>query len=110
MTTTFTTNKSYPLIGTGDDANTWGSVLNSNLFTVLDTNLGGELALSVAGGSNVSLSSTQAQNLRYNFTGILTANITVSWPTGAGSYIVNNGTTGAFTLTVQPTGGTGVAI
>lgn len=107
MTSTFTTNRGYQLQGTGDNSNTWGSVLNSNVFTVIDTNLGGNLSLSVAGSSNVTLTSTQAGNLYYSFTGTLTGNITVFWPSGAGLFCVNNATSGAFTLKIGPTGASG---
>lgn len=111
MTTTFTTNRVLALQGLGDNNNTWGStVLNTSVITIIDTSLGGSLALSVAGSADVTLTAAQAQNLYYNFTGILTGNINVIWPTGAGQCIVKNSTTGSFTLTVKPTGGTGVAI
>ncbi len=107
MSSTFTTNRGYQLQGTGDNPNSWGGVLNTNVFTVIDTNLGGNLSLSVAGSSNVTLTSAQAQNLYYSFTGVLTGNITVFWPSGAGLYCINNATSGAFTLKVGPTGATG---
>lgn len=56
------------------------------------------------------MTAAEAQNLYYSFTGTLTGNISVIWPTGAGQCIVSNATTGAFTLTVKPLGGTGVVI
>lgn len=107
MASTFTTNRGYQLQATGDNPNSWGSVLNTNVFTLVDTNLGGNLSLSVAGSANVTLNATQAQNLYYSFTGALTGNITVFWPSGAGLYCINNATSGAFTLKVGPTGATG---
>lgn len=111
MTTTFTPNRILALQGLGDNSNTWGSVvLNTSVISIIDTSLGGNLSLSVAGSSDVTLTTAQAQNLYYNFTGSLAGNINVIWPTGAGQCIVKNSTTGSFTLTVKPTGGTGVAI
>jgi hypothetical protein len=98
------------LAQTGGDVGTWGQKLNNDVFSILDNNLGGNLTLSVAGGINVTLTAAQAENLYYNFTGVLTGSIDVIWPTGAGFYVVNNATTGAFTLTAMPTGGAGVAI
>lgn len=110
MTTTFTTYKGYSKQGVGDNSNTWGIVLDTACFDIIDRNLGGDLDLSVAGSADITLTSIQAQNIRYNFTGILTGNINVIWPAGAGYYVINNATTGAFTLTVKPTGGTGIAV
>lgn len=107
MASTFTTNRGYQLQATGDNPNSWGGVLNTNVFTLIDTNLGGNLSLSVAGSANVTLNATQAQNLYYSFTGALTGNITVFFPSGAGLYCVNNATSGAFTLKIGPTGATG---
>ena len=72
--------------------------------------LAGVLALSVAGGTNVSLSAVQAGNGIFNFTGALTANIAVILPNTSGKWIVENNTTGAFTLTVKTAAGTGVAV
>ena len=111
MTTTYTSNKLLALQGTGDNSNTWGSTLNTSVITIIDTNLGGNLSLSVAGSSNVTLTNTQAQNAYYTFTGALTGNITVYWPANAGgTYVIYNNTSGSYTLTVAPSGGSGVVI
>jgi hypothetical protein len=70
----------------------------------------GLTAISVAGGSNVPLTSVQAGSGILNFTGALTANIAVIMPNTSGKWIVENNTTGAFTLTVKTAAGTGVAV
>ena len=82
----------------GGNVDTWGPLLNGD-FSGVDLNLGGVLSLSVAGNSNITLSAAQSPNMAYNFTGALTGNIEVIWPPGGGFYIINNATTGAFTLT-----------
>jgi len=97
---TNTPNKGYNLQGTGTNSGTWGIVLNS-IFSTIDNNLGGTLSLSVAGAANVTLTLAQAQNLIYNFTGVLTGNINVIFPAAGGLYFINNKTTGNFTLTIQ---------
>lgn len=102
--------KGYALQQSGNNPGTWGVILNSDVFSIIDNNLGGTLNKSVAGAVDITLSSSEAENLNYNLTGALTGNINVIWPTGAGLYIVTNSTTGSFTLTVKPTGGTGVPI
>jgi hypothetical protein len=65
----------------------------------------GVLTLSVAGGSNVTLTSPQAANGILIFTGALTANITVNVPMASHPFVVRNNTTGAFSLTMAATGG-----
>ncbi len=35
-----TTNKGYELMATGTHTDTWGSVLNTSVFTIIDNNLG----------------------------------------------------------------------
>lgn len=111
MTTTFTTNKAYSLQGTGDNSGTWGVVLNNNVFTIIDLNLGGTLSLNVAGNSNITLSANQQQNLNILCTGILTGSIQVIHTASAGGlFVYDNRSTGAFTITVLPSGGSGVVI
>lgn len=89
--------------------------LGDNSFKISNTAwvqslVSGVLSLSVAGGTNVVLSAVQAGNGTLNLTGALTANIAVILPSVAGKWIVENNTTGAFTLTVKTAAGTGVAV
>lgn len=110
MADTVTTNRKLILMQTGNDPGVWGVKLNAQVMSIIDNNLGSLLSKSVAGNSDVNLSASEAENLAYNLTGTLTGNINVVWPSGAGFYIITNGTSGAFSLTVKPTGGTGVAV
>lgn len=68
------------------------------------------LSKSVAGGVNVTLTALEALNSIFEFTGIITANINVIVPAEAKRFIVRNNTTGAFTLIVKTSGGSGVAV
>ena len=70
----------------------------------------GRLSLSVSGGANVTLSRQQAACDILEFTGALTANIQVIVPLAIDKWIVYNGTTGAFTLTIIGPTGTGIAV
>ena len=80
----------------------------------------GMLSLSVAGSSNITLTTAQGLAKILKFTGVLTGNIIVfirvpsGSPVGysARSFIVWNATTGAFSLTVKTTAGgsTGPAV
>lgn len=107
---TTTPNKGYTLQTTGSNNGTWGVQLN-NIFSIIDLNLGGLLVKSVAGSSNVTLSSTEAENIYQRMTGILTGNIQYVLPNLGGFYIIENATTGAFTVKVVSTvSGTGITV
>jgi hypothetical protein len=94
---------------TGANANTWGNNTNTNLET-LDAFNAGYLSKSVAGSANVTLTTNNADptaessNKVIEFTGALTGDITVFIPAVENNYIFFNNTSGAFTLTVAPTG------
>lgn len=84
----------------------WNVPLNAN-FGVLNNALGNTEYVSVALG-DVTLDTTQSQNMRIGVTGVLTANRTLFFPAGlTGSWVVTNATTGAYTLTVRNVSGSG---
>jgi hypothetical protein len=70
----------------------------------------GRLSKSVAGGSNVTLTAAEARCDVLNFTGLLTGSINVVVPDGPQGWTVTNNTTGAFSLTVKTSAGTGIAV
>jgi hypothetical protein len=70
----------------------------------------GFLSKSVAGGVNVTLTTVEAGNGIWNFTGTLTANIAVIVPNVAKKMLVMNRTSGAYTLTVKTAAGTGIVV
>jgi len=117
MASTYSDRLKLELMETGANANTWGNNTNTNLET-LDAFSAGYLSKSVAGSANVTLTSNNADptaessNKVIEFTGTLTGNITVFVPAVESNYIFFNNTSGAFTLTVAPTGhgANGVAI
>lgn len=100
----FTPNKSYiePTVGADDDQ--WGTLLNSTI-TIIDTNMGGVLTKSVAGNANVTATASDAQKLVQKLTGVLTGSISYLLPATGGFYIIDNTTTGAFTVTVKTSAG-----
>ena len=61
-------------------------------------------------GGNVNLTVIQAVASMITVNGALTSNATITIPAVLSEYIVVNSTTGAYTLTVLPTGGAGVPI
>jgi hypothetical protein len=94
-----TPNKNLSTPTTGSLANAWGPVLNAN-FTAIDAVVGGTQNVSITSG-NVTLSSSEALNLRYVLTGVLTGNRQLIWPAVGGIYVVQNDCTGAFTVTLR---------
>lgn len=79
-------------------------------FDNFDAAVAGRLSKSVAGGADVTLTTTEARNAILEFTGILTGNINVLVPTKNRKYVVYNNTSGAYTLTVKTSAGTGIAV
>jgi hypothetical protein len=83
---------------------------------LLDGALSGLLDLALA-DTNTTLTGTQSlQNMVFRFTGALTAGRNIVVPATSGGqtvrklYIVYNGTTGGFSLTVKTPSGTGIAV
>jgi len=104
-----TPNKGYSAPTVNADNNLWGTEIVNN-YTIQDTNMGGVGTLSVAGNSNVTASTAQAQNLVQNLTGALTGNIKYLLPAVGSFYIIYNGTTGAYSLTVATVVGGSVGV
>ena len=67
-------------------------------------------SIAVAGTGNYTLTGSELNRIAYNFTGILTGNRSIIVPATVQQYWVSNATTGAFTLTVKTSAGTGVAV
>ena len=104
MAGTYTTYKYLYLPQTSGDAGIWGSLLNEENFPLIDAALGGYTAISVS-SSNVVLSNTQDQMAILRISGTMSANIAVT-SACQGSKIIENLTTGNFTLTVNTGVGT----
>jgi microcystin-dependent protein len=117
MASTFSDRLKLELQASGENAGTWGDKTNNNL-EVIDAFVNGYLSKSVAGSSDVTLTTADASataessNKVIELTGALTGNIKVLVPAKESNYVIFNNTTGSFTLTVAPTGHTsnGVAI
>jgi hypothetical protein len=98
---------------TGENSGTWGQITNTNLL-ILEQAIGGYSAITVNATtgatltfSNGALSNGKDQVIK--LTGTITGNIDVVIPDSVEkTYIIENGTSGAFTVTVKTTSGTGV--
>jgi len=110
MVSTWSTAKSYELMGNADQAGTWGNETNINLQRI-DNNLGGVYSINITGTGNIVLTPANAQNLIYKVTGYPGSNteVDIIWPAGGvvgppayngtqGFFIVQNNCTTPFPL------------
>lgn len=109
MTSSPTTRNRLNKQGTGENANTWGEKLNSEVFDLLDTALDGWTTKALTG--DVSLTSAnyvadEARSRVLNFTG--TGAFTVTVPAVEKMYLVRNACTG--NLTIASSGGGDTAV
>lgn len=81
-----------------------------NAYADTNTLLGGYVEQDVAGSANLTLSDEVAMHAQIEMTGLLSANIDVIVPDWHKFYCIINSTTGAYTLTVKTSAGTGVAV
>ena len=111
MASTYSDSLKLELMETGANAATWGTNTNTNL-EVLDAFAQGYVSKSVAGSSDVTLTTGNADpdaesaNKVIELTGALTGAISVLIPavTGGSEYLIYNNTSGAYALTIAATG------
>lgn len=100
----YTPNKALPLPTVAGDKNQWGTFLNQGQ-TLIDLALGGNATIAVGGSTNVTVTASDAQNLRQVMTGTLTGSIDYLLPATGGMYVVENATTGNFAITAKTVAG-----
>jgi hypothetical protein len=67
-------------------------------------------SINVGGTGNYTLAGSELNRIAYDFIGVLTGNRNIIVPATVQQYWVTNDTTGAFTLTVKTSTGTGITI
>jgi len=122
MTINYTTNLSLAEPVTGTESGTWGDDVSNGITQYIDASVAGtqsittdaDVTLSLTNGSSAgtNLSSTSAQYMQLLCTGSRTANRYINVPNSSKMYVVNNSTTGGYTITVRGVTGptTGVTI
>lgn len=110
MASTYSPNLALELIGTGEQAGTWGTTTNTNLGTLLEQAISGYTTYAATGGTDTLTipngASGTARNMYIEFTG--TGGGTVLVPANKKLYFVYNNTSSA--ITVKVSGQTGVSV
>ena len=98
---------------TGENSGTWGQFTNTNLL-ILEQAIGGYagVALNATTGATLTFSNgvlSNGKNQVIKLTGTITSNVNVTIPDSIEkTYLVENATSGAFTVTFKTSSGTGV--
>jgi hypothetical protein len=98
---------------TGENSGTWGQITNTNLL-ILEQAIGGYagVGLNATTGATLVFSNgalSNGKNQVIKLTGTITSNVNVTIPDSIQkTYIVENATSGAFTVTFKTSSGTGV--
>ena len=99
------------LMTSGEKSETWGDITNTNL-QILEDAIGGVKQITLS-SSDVTLTDTQftigqqSHSSVLELSGSLSADVNIVVPTRSKSFLIKNGCSGAFTVTVKTSGGTG---
>jgi hypothetical protein len=115
---TYSSNLKIELIGTGEQAGTWGTTTNNNFSNVFEQAITGRVTVNFPSDANVTLTATDTvntqdyRNLYLNLTssGSLTVTRDLIVPTLNKTYIVQNNTTGGQSIRVIMASGNAVTI
>ena len=112
MASTYSPNLRIELIGSGEQANTWGNTTNNNLGTLIEQSICGLVSVDVTAG-NVTLTALngttdQSRQMILSVTGTPGVTRTITAPAVSKVYVVYNGSNAAISL--LPSGGTGISI
>ena len=97
---------------TGENSGTWGQITNTNLL-ILEQAIGGydAVGLNATTGATLTFSNgvlSNGKNQVIKLTGTITSNVDVVIPDSIEkTYLIQNATSGAFTVTFKTTSGTG---
>ena len=115
MPSTYSPNLAIELIGTGDQAGSWGSSTNTNLGTLIEQAISGYATQAIADGADTVITipngaSGVARNIFIECTGTLTAARNLVVPANRKLYYIFNNTVGGFAVTVKVSGLTGISV
>ena len=113
MASTYSTNLALELIGTGDQAGTWGTSTNNNLGTLIEQAISGYVTQAVSTGTDTTITIPNgatgvARNMYIELTGTGGTNTNLIVPANKKLYFIYNNASGA--VTVKVSGQTGVSV
>jgi hypothetical protein len=112
MASSYSTDLKLELMATGENSGTWGTKTNTNLNLLQQAIAGYELITLTSTNTTLVMTDatiSDARNAVIEFAGTIAANTTVFVASGIEkTYILKNGTTGAFTLALNQVGGASV--
>ena len=113
MASTYSTNLALELIGTGDQAGTWGNTTNTNLGTLIEQAISGYVTQAVSTGGTTVVTIPNgatgvARNMFIELTGTGGASTVLEVPANKKLYFIYNNASGA--VTVKVSGQTGVSV
>lgn len=104
MVSSYTTNKAFEKPANGDYVDTWNIPVNGD-WDIADKAFGGTYSVALT-NANVNLTQANCQNVRIRLTGSLSGNIIIYFPASvSGFFIVQNATTGTYSVTLASAGG-----
>jgi hypothetical protein len=110
MASSYSTDLKLELMVTGENSGTWGDKTNTNL-NLIQQAIAGYEAIDVSSGATLAMTNANLSNARnavLKLTGTLTGNVDVTCPDSIEkTYVVQNGTSGAHTVTFKTVSGTG---
>ena len=115
MATTYTTNLKLALPTTGELSGTWGDTVNDNITKMVEEAITGVASLStwVANAMTITTTNGTTSSGRcalLDLSGTLSATGTLTLPTANKQYIIRNGTTGGYSVTVGMASGATVSV
>ena len=98
----------------GENPNSWGAILNTNVIDLIDDAIAGYEIVSVS-STGITLtdnqgSTDQSRNAALEFAGTLTANVTITVPAEEKTYFIRENTSGSFAVQMKTVGGTALTL
>ena len=114
MASTYTNRLGLEKQTDGENPNSWGAILNTNVIDLIDDAIAGYEIVSVS-STGITLtdnqgSTDQSRNAALEFAGTLTANVTITVPAEEKTYFVRENTSGSFAVQMKTVGGTALTL
>ena len=114
MSSTYSTNLGFELIGSGEQAGVWGNTTNSNIGTLIEQAISGYVTQAVSTGTDTTITIPNgatgvARNMFIELTGTGGSSTNLIVPASKKLYFIYNNTSSG-QVTVKVSGQTGVSV